>query len=530
MKTDKYDQRVVDIAKRAEQMRNALLEPVVDKSTGEFIGSKQEQNERLKAAVKNTVYESFGDGAPMILATHSKTLQRHCNQFGLPADEMLASIHKSLENAALITENSKAAGGIFESAEISTTEGILMRDRMVALILPVMLQSVTARMVTFIPGDYNQSEMFRVQRVAGSTFGDLTKGDVIDYDYNARYSVMDQRWTAPAGDGTKTGSSHEFRLTSTTVFGKAYPFKRNSVKILHDHDIVAQDNGSGAIFGTFTVGATTVNVTGTVDYTTGVIDPVFSVAPATGVEIHIGYDVDIEKDPTLIPRVDHVMDAKTLYPHESAITASTTLQALWGLRREYNLNADNMAMQAMRNLLAADKDRKILRDLYFFMQGETEWNMTVPAGLAFRDHYETVKETLLNIDTQLISQTGFSGLVGLVADPKASAVFRSLPSPLFEAAPGYRKLAQPHYVGRVFGMWELYEDPAGEEYSALCYARGQNHGEAGYVAGDAIPALSFKHPTMTDLVYRSTLWELGYRDLNPFYGRKCFTKLKMVTD
>ena len=535
-KTTKYDERVVDIAQRAQDMRSVLLEPVVDQVTGEFIGNKKEQADKLTAAANGSIYESLGKGGAMVLATHSKSLQKYCEQSGMPNDETLATAHKAIENAVLLSSGkADSLQGIFESAgdEISTTDGILMRDRMVALILPVMLQSITSQMVTFIPGDFNQSEMFKVSRVAGSTFGDLTKGDVIDYDYNSRYSVMDQRWGAPDGDGTEVGgaastTANYFRFDSDTVFDKVYPIKRNSIKILHDHDIVAQDNGSGQIFGSFLVGATTVNVTGTVDYTTGTVNPVFSVAPANNVEVDIGYDVDIEKDPTLIPRVDHIMEAKTLYPHESAISASTTLQALWGLRREYNLNADNMAMQAMRNLLSADKDRKILRDLYYFAQNETSWNMTVPAGTYFHEHYETIKETLLNIDTALVVQTGFSGLVGLVADPKACAVFRSMKAPFFTPAPGYRKMAQPHYVGRIFGMWDLFEDPGGVEYSALCYAKGQNHGEAGYVAGDAIPALSFKHPTMPDLVYRSTLWELGYRDLNPFYGRKCFTTFKIT--
>lgn len=54
-----------------------------------------------------------------------------------------------------------------------------------------------------------------------------------------------------------------------------------------------------------------VNVTGTVDYATGKVDVTFSKAPAIGVEVHIGYDVDIEKDPTLIPRIDHEMDSRT---------------------------------------------------------------------------------------------------------------------------------------------------------------------------------------------------------------------------
>lgn len=522
-----YQDRIVDIAQRAHEMRSALLTPVIDEATGEIIGDRNEQAARLGKAASGTIYEGLGDSAQSVLGTHSRSLQRYCAAHGMPNDELLASVHKAIENTLALKESKGMLdGSIFESAEMSTTEGVLMRDRMVALILPVQLQSITNSMVTQIPGDFNQSEMFKIWRVAGSTFGDLTKGDKIDYNYNARYTVMDQRWTAPAGDGVKTGADHYFRFDSNTVFSKVYPVKRKSVKILHARNIVASDNGSGAIYGSFVNAAgTTVSVSGTVDYATGTIDPIFSVAPVAATEIHIGYDVDIEKDPTLIPRIDHEMDSRILYPHESAISANTTLQALWALRREYNLNADNMAMGAMRNLLAADKDRKVLRDLYFYANGTANWVYTVPDGITQREHYESLKETLLNIDSVLIGRTGITGLVGIVGDPKSVAIFRYLPEPYFVPAPGYRKLAQPHYVGRVFGMWDLYEDPAATANTALCFGKGPNHGDSGYVVGDAIPALSFRHPTLTDLVYRSTLWELGYRDLNPFDGRDYFLTL-----
>ena len=535
MDQQKYSNRIVDIASRAGEMRKTLLVPVIDGSSGEFIGDRGVQKDRLKEAISGTVYESLGESANTVVSSNSRSLQSYCKTNGeMPSDELLASVHKSIENTLSLREAKNALSGtVFEAAgdDMSSTEGILMRDRMVALILPVQLMAITNNMTTQIPADFNQSEMFKIWRVAGSTFGDLTKGDKIDYNYNSRYTVMDQRWTAPAGDGTEVGGSasttaNYFQFDSNTVFGKVYPIKRKSIKVLHNHDIVASDNGSGSIFGSFVnAEGNTVAVSGTVDYTTGTVNPVFSIAPASPIAIHIGYDVDIEKDATLIPRIDHVMDSRVLYPHESAISANTTLQALWGLRREYNMNADNMAMQAMRNLLAADRDRKILQDLYFYSNGTTDWVYAPGDGVTTKEHYETLKETLLNIDTLLIGRTGISGLVGIVADPKACAIFRYMPEPYFTPAAGYRKMAQPHYVGRVFGMWDLYEDPAKTAYTAMCYGKGPNHGDSSYVVGDAIPAISFRHPTLTDLVYRSTLWDLGYRDINPFDGRDYLTTL-----
>lgn len=88
----------------------------------------------------------------------------------------------------------------------------------------------------------------------------------------------------------------------------------------------------------------TVTLTGTVDYAAGNRGCGVQHRPADGIAVHIGYDVDIEKDSSLIPRIDHQMDSRVLLPHESAIAGNVTLQALWGLRREFGLDADNMAM------------------------------------------------------------------------------------------------------------------------------------------------------------------------------------------
>jgi hypothetical protein len=529
-----YHERVKAVTEKANHLRDVLLVPVFDTATGKFINDHRARAERLESVTKSSIFEGLGKGAATIQATWSNALRQYCNQRGqMPSDELLASAHQAIENAIFATagKGRQDIGGlILEAANISTTEGILMRDRMVALILPVMLLSVTGNIVSYIPGTFNQSEIFKIWRVAASTFGDLSSGDKITHSFAGQYSSMDQRFLTGTGNGTKTGSSNEFDLNSNSKWGGIRPFKKKSIKILHDRNIVAKDDGANALHGSFVVGGSTITVTGTVNYASGIVHPVFSTAPANGIEVHVCIDIDIEKDPTLIPAVNHEMDSRTVYPHESAIEASTTLQSLWALRRELNLNADSMAMLAMRNLLSADKDRKHLADMYFYMKGQKSWNMHVPDSTYFQEHYETVKQTLLEIDAVLMAQTGTSGLVGIVADSKSAVLFKSMKEPNFVPAPGYARIPQPHYVGKLFGMWDLYEDPQrSTDYSSLCYAKGKSIGEAGYIAGDAIPAMAFKHAMQSDLKYENTLWELAYRDLNPFDGREYFMELA-ITD
>ena len=528
-KQNSFNEQIADRARRAAIMRNALVEPFRTEN-GFLTPSTQSESEKrdmiLEGAIKGTFYEGSKNGA-MIAAIHARALQGYEMQYGhLPSDDMLAACHKACENAMLIGTGKVALGGIFEGADMSTTEGILMRDRLVSLVLPVWLQTITANMVTFMPGDFNQSEFIRVKRIAGSTFGDLKKGDVIDFNYGGVYSAMDRREELGTGDDSTTS----YTFTSSDKYGVPYPMKNNRVRVYVDRKSVAEDNGSGALAGTYTPdGGSPVVVSGTVDYEAGVVSVSFSAAPAAGVELHIGFDVNIEKDPTLIPRVDHQMESRVLYPHESAIAGSSTIQALWALRRELGQDIDNLTMQALRNLLAADKDRKHLHDMEFHAKSEVEWTYTAPDGLTLKEHYESLQAAFLEVDSIIMNGTGVTGLVGIVAGTNACNIMRYLPDPYFKPAPGYRSVAQPHYVGKVFGMWDLYCNPqATDPNSCLCYGKGPDHGQTAYVAGDAVPALTFKHSILGDLVSRATMWDLAYRDMQPFDGEKYLCKLTMV--
>ena len=531
---NEYKKRMADIERRDREMKEALLLPVIDGDTGQFIGESAVRNEKLESVTPNTIFESAGKGAATIQAIASNALRQYCNMYGQsPSPDLMASAHLAIEQGLQVTamDGKRQEGLVFESAlPMSTTEGVLMRDRMIALVLPVMLHSITSRMVTHIPGTFNQSEIFKVKKIAGSTFGDLTKGQVIDYDFNGQYATMDQRYHIADGDGTEVGGSGSstedyFKFDTEDDLGVAMPIKKKRVKLYHDADLVAVDDGTGNLQGTFLVGSTTVTVTGTVDYADGIVNPVFSTAPANGIAIDIGVDVDIEKDPTLIPITDYEMDSRVLYPHEAAIACGMTLQALWAMRREYNLNMESMAMTDLRNIMSADKDRKILNDMRYFAKDSKSWDMSIPEALYFQEHYETLRKKLIEIDAAIMDRTGTTGLSGVVFDSDSAAVVKAMKTPHFVPVSGYRRTPQPHYIGRLFNMWDAYEDPQGDSYTNLCFGKGNTVGEAGYVVGDCIPALPFKHPVLGDLKYSSTLWSLGYRDLHPFDGREYFMEL-----
>lgn len=528
LESNGYQHLVEEIAGRASAMKKTLVDPFRDENgaiplpTGRAASQKRDQI--LESAIKGTVYEAAPHGK-MIAGVHSRVLQNYERVHGrLPADDLLASCSRAVENAINLGNGIVRGTGIFETAEMSTTEGILMRDRLISLVLPVHLQMITAAMVTFMPGDFNQSEFFRITRIAGSTFGDMRKGDVIDADYKGVYSCMDQRVPLGTGDGSTTS----FTFDSQTTFGVPYPMRPKRARVYVNHELVAEDNGNGALAGKFQQGGSFVVVSGTVNYASGNIAVTFASAPVDGAVMHVGFDVNIEKDPTLIPRVDHQMESRTLYPHESAIAGNATIQAIWALRRELGQDLDNMNMQALRNLLAADKDKKHLNDMLFHAQDTITWKRVGDPSLTLREHYESLLAALLAVDSHLMLNNKVSGLVGIVAGTNACNLFRYLPAPYFVPAPGYRSIAQPHHVGRVFGQFDLYCNPYQDTWTSLCYAKGPDHGQTAYVVGDAVPALTFRHPVMGDLVQKATMWDLAYRDMQPFDGTKYLCKLVMT--
>ncbi|MCX4030359.1 hypothetical protein [Spartinivicinus marinus] len=511
-----YHNRINTINEKAALFRQAVINPQVESAnTNRFITDNAERNSQLKAVVKDTIFDAAGEQGPLLLGVTANAVRAYYDQRGcLPSAEMMASAYHTIENMLVNTANHKIM-----DAATSTSEGIIKRNHQVALIVPTMLTSITNDMVTHIPPNYDKSEIFAITRRAGSTFGDLKKGDLIDYSFHGQYSSMNQRQPVATGDGT----TKEF----TKSIGM--PVRKELVRVYHDRNLVAEDlNGRGLLSGHFVdADGQAVTVTGSVDHDNGGITINFSVPPKNGIEIHVAYDVSIEKDPSLIPKIDHEMESWIVYPHESAIAASATIQAVFSARREFSIDLNALNFSSAKNILAAEKDRRRLIDMYFFAMGNRQWKYTVPSALKFTDHYETLRQTFYEISQDLMYRTKKSGLVGIIAGPKASALLKSIGAPHVKMAPGYRHTPQPHYVGKVF-EFDFKEDPFAPDWQIFCYAKGRDHGDSGYVAADAISAINYQHPIDEKLRHSNTLYELAYRDLHPKNGRTYYTLLTLV--
>lgn len=122
----------------------------------------------------------------------------------MPRPEILASCHQTLENCLIeSTRNSMDATNkaMLESVAaemMSVSDGVMRLPLFLAMILPVQLGAATADACTFIPVTRDQSDIYEVFNVAGSSFGSYAAGDVLDMQSVGVYSQLRRRYVLVA--------------------------------------------------------------------------------------------------------------------------------------------------------------------------------------------------------------------------------------------------------------------------------------------------------------------------------------------
>lgn len=542
-KKQNYAARMAAINTDSELVRNICVDAMFDQSG--FIKDDAARFSAVAAsAATHPLFESLGEHAGAVAVAWGSAIQEFYDCYGsLPSDEVLASAAQTLRNITTgLTDNGSVKMLESIGTSLSTSDGVEIRAKQAGLILPVMLMAATSDAVTYIPAQANETEIFELRRIAGNTFGDYTAGEEIGMFSNGQYASMNQVYPfldAQQPDGIKKTYQYD---STTAGFQVKVPFKKGSVKLMANRKVVAEEveSQSGKLYGSVVVGGAEIVINGTLTYAAGIADVSTATELPAGLKLWLEFDIDIEKQAELIPTITHDMDSWKLKPHQSVIAAEHTIQAYWTMNREFSLDMRSMQMNHLRNYLAYEKDLRNLRKMLIATTDTATFPLTVPDGLKPTEHYESLNQILLVLSQAMLVRTKVSGLVGLFAGAAACAVIKSLDKTFFEIAPNYKQVPRIHYVGKLFGQFKVFEVPVEIEaikgvaetklgdWDCLCYARGEQHTQAGIVAGDAVPATLFSHETNKQLVDRNTLWELSYCDIHPNDGGRYFTKLTFV--
>lgn len=484
-----------------------------------------------------------------------------------PSAELLANAHRSLSR--LLTEAAPGKvhqgfnKGMFESAQqafmeaayanepngMHTSPGVMRLALFAALILPVALGATTADAVTFVPCERDESDIYRIYQIAASNFGDYQIGDILDmqsagvYSQFHRHAVFDTQ----KPDGTKTTFVfNTYEADAAFVKSKtALPIRAGRVRLLINRmPTYGYDDGMGNLIVDIT-DPSGIRFTGkaTIDYAKGIV----TLDMATGSnaspvlkttdEIAVTYELDVETMPSLIPLVNQKMTKWTVKPSQYALATEYTVQALMDAQREFGLDLSSQLFNGARNWLSHETDVKRLREILF----HTVYTGKIAAGYPNQQQMDaylmTLRRQLGQESNKMVQRTLTTGIRGGFAGSNVANFFKSLPASVWTPAPGYQESPYIQFAGTLFGSIRIYEVPQKccalltkthcqlSEDECVFYGRGDNIGDAGLIAGDAVPAIPFVHPTTPQLVNRTTLWGSAINLVHPDHGEDYFVRV-----
>ncbi|MGL4937322.1 hypothetical protein, partial [Shewanella sp.] len=187
----KYYNRIAAISQTAKAVRNVCIDAQFD--GGQRITDPRALADSIAtAASKEPMFEALGDqqAITQVSTAWAGAMGDYIDQNGqAPRDELLASCAETLLSCSVGHEG-ESRNAMFESigTTMRSSEGVEIRAKTGALILPVALAAATNDAATFVQGGRDETEMFEIVRVSGTAFGDMEKGQQMDEFWNGQYT------------------------------------------------------------------------------------------------------------------------------------------------------------------------------------------------------------------------------------------------------------------------------------------------------------------------------------------------------
>ncbi|HBM9260387.1 MULTISPECIES: hypothetical protein [Citrobacter] len=546
-----FRQRIAEISKNAHLVTSYCSDAQFDHN-GYIQDPELRITSMMEAAKADPIFEGVPESVQRsVLSAWGSAIAEYSNKHRCsPRPEVLAAAHQTLENCLLmenVQSGQKSLNDIMlESinAEVmSSQDGIIRQPIFLAMILPVALGAQTGDACTFIPVPRDKSKIYEIINVAGTTFGDFKQGDQLDMQSVGQYAQMRRNYVLQTkGDGVKT--SFTFKI-SDFENGKEIPIRKGrSVIYINNEstDVDAASGNSGQIIYSFANADGQQNVlTGVVDYGKGQIDLTFSKPLDSGIELEAEVEINIEAAPEYIPVINQEMREWTVYPSQYALAAEHSVMAAYDAQREFGIDLGSLQYRTLKDYLSHEQDMLRLRTMIRRCKHTDTYDVAIPQDTNLDVWTMMFKGKVQQVFRDIAERTRTTGSVGMFAGADAAGFIKMLPPTMFTAAENYTQVPYVHFIGTLFNGIKVFEIPSGvctaftasgiefHSYDILCYCRDENPGKAGFITGDAVPVIPFKHPTTPALVDRTTLWGSSINRIHPRNGQDYFTLFTLTS-
>lgn len=583
MKYTNYADQFADVLRRATEIRYLLDIGQRYKRTEDhpmLESAESRANSMWYAAQKTELFQKYPLAKSIlkpVLSAWGQSFNEYVRTTGrMPSDGILANAHQAFENLLNACEHSryrntgrsvnnvlfesgnqqmpgkalKDEHAIFESAmnEIGTleaSEGVARLAFYGALILPVSLGAFANELVAFVPAPSDQSCVFRLSNVAASDFGSFKKGDELNMQSAGVYAQLNRRYVLKATN-QPNDTKKTFSFDIKEYEGVAAPVRPGRVKLLVDRVESGWDteHNKSLYWSGKSAAGDALEADCTIDYLAGKMDITFTTAPKKGVELCVLAEIDIERNPALIPLANLAMTSYEVRPSYYALATEHSVQALFDASREFGIDLDSNGFTELTNWLTHEQNTARLRLAAFYARDAGEWDVSIPDKQQYASWSAVTAGRIHQLSSDMCSATLSTGIKGAFVGSTAAQWIKGLPAREFQPVanpstrPGVRR------IGRLYGVYDIFEvpeamchafsnDPASPVAFApsdcIFYGTGERIGAAGILAGDAVPPTPTNHPMDKTLRKRSTVIGSMINELNPDGGRDYLVRLKVVS-
>lgn len=273
---------------------------------------------------------------------------------------------------------------------------------------------------------------------------------------------------------TQTGSGAT--LTHTMAYLPVVAGTATVTAVVGGVTKTATDTGSGTFTGT---GVTS----GTIDYATGACSIVWSTAPDNPSTLYTTYTYNNEAN-TLIPEMDMDISKTSVTAKSRKLRAKWSPEAAQDLRNLHGLDAEVELVTILSQQIALEINHEVVMNLYNNAYSTGSWSATPGAGVSYREHKDTLIDTLISMSNDIYKNTLRGQANFVVCSTEVSSVIESLPG--FIPASN-NPVMGIGFIGTLNSRWNIYKDPFITSNKAVIGYKGDSFLDTGYVHSPYIP-------------------------------------------
>jgi len=273
----------------------------------------------------------------------------------------------------------------------------------------------------------------------GNVVTDPRSGIVTPSGYSSAY--VQNEVGASTGAVPVAPFHYQFTLANAPVRPQAVTIALAGVYLT---TIYCQDNGTGVLLGTGQlIGGLYVGMSGTINYTNGLVDVYFTSAPPALTNILATYETNFETNADL-PLIDTYFDSKPILARIYALKGTIGLLQAYGMRKRFGLIAEDEIAKDIVTEVNKEIGGDLVRKLFAAQMGNTQWSKTPPANISYFEHKQTFKDYLARAEAIMLSNAGRGTITCIIGGRDVCAIIQTLP--------GWTKLTDGNTLGNhVYG-------------------------------------------------------------------------------